>query len=52
MFYLFLTSICCFLNCLIENGSEEFLNFVQLLGGRIKLKNWDKFNGGLDVKSR
>ncbi|XP_071802131.1 GTPase-activating Rap/Ran-GAP domain-like protein 3 isoform X2 [Asterias amurensis] len=34
-----------------ENGSEEFLNFVQLLGGRIKLKNWDKFNGGLDVKN-
>ncbi|XP_038046495.1 GTPase-activating Rap/Ran-GAP domain-like protein 3 isoform X2 [Patiria miniata] len=34
-----------------ENGSEEFYNFVRLLGDNIKLKNWDKFNGGLDVKN-
>ncbi|XP_022084284.1 GTPase-activating Rap/Ran-GAP domain-like protein 3 isoform X2 [Acanthaster planci] len=34
-----------------EDGSGEFYNFVKLLGDRIKLKNWDKFNGGLDVKN-
>ncbi|XP_070175609.1 GTPase-activating Rap/Ran-GAP domain-like protein 3 [Littorina saxatilis] len=34
-----------------EDGSEEFYNFVDLLGERIKLKGWDKFKAGLDVKS-
>ncbi|XP_014661632.1 PREDICTED: GTPase-activating Rap/Ran-GAP domain-like protein 3 [Priapulus caudatus] len=34
-----------------ENGSEEFKRFIDLLGGRITLRNWDRFKGGLDVKS-
>lgn len=34
-----------------ENGSEAFQNFISLLGEYVTLKNWDKFNGGLDVKN-
>ncbi|XP_015374052.1 PREDICTED: GTPase-activating Rap/Ran-GAP domain-like protein 3 [Diuraphis noxia] len=33
-----------------ENGSEEFNQFVSLLGNRVRLKGWDKYRGGLDVK--
>ncbi|XP_078039328.1 GTPase-activating Rap/Ran-GAP domain-like protein 3 isoform X1 [Augochlora pura] len=33
-----------------EQGSPEFDNFLEILGERIWLKNWDKYRGGLDVK--
>lgn len=33
-----------------EHGSEEFEEFLQLLGQRIKLRGWERFRGGLDVK--
>lgn len=35
-----------------EKGSPGFENFLEILGERIKLKNWDKYRGGLDVKGR
>ncbi|KAG8234166.1 hypothetical protein J437_LFUL013468, partial [Ladona fulva] len=31
-------------------GSPEFDRFVGLLGDKIRLKGWDKYRGGLDVK--
>ncbi|XP_006818781.1 GTPase-activating Rap/Ran-GAP domain-like protein 3 [Saccoglossus kowalevskii] len=34
-----------------EHGDNAFLKFVSLLGDRISLKGWDRFNAGLDVKS-
>ncbi|KAL1489288.1 hypothetical protein ABEB36_014213 [Hypothenemus hampei] len=33
-----------------EHGSDKFDQFLNLLGEKIKLKNWDKFRGGLDTK--
>lgn len=33
-----------------ETGSEEFNQFISLLGNRVRLKGWDKYRGGLDVK--
>ncbi|XP_063235198.1 GTPase-activating Rap/Ran-GAP domain-like protein 3 isoform X3 [Bacillus rossius redtenbacheri] len=33
-----------------ESGSPEFDRFVHLLGDKIRLKGWDKYRGGLDVK--
>ncbi|GAA49518.1 GTPase-activating rap/Ran-GAP domain-like protein 3, partial [Clonorchis sinensis] len=33
------------------HGSEEFNQFIKLLGDRINLKSWDRFKGGLDTKS-
>ncbi|XP_069702439.1 GTPase-activating Rap/Ran-GAP domain-like protein 3 isoform X2 [Periplaneta americana] len=33
-----------------ENGSPEFDRFISLLGDKIRLKGWDKYRGGLDVK--
>jgi len=38
--------------CFLENGSEEFNQFVSLLGNRVRLKGWDKYRGGLDVKGK
>jgi len=32
-----------------ESGSTEFENFLNLLGGKICLKGWDRYRGGLDV---
>ena len=37
---------------LTEEATQSFDNFVDLLGERIALKGWEKFKGGLDVKSR
>ncbi|CAD5123259.1 DgyrCDS11618 [Dimorphilus gyrociliatus] len=34
-----------------ECGTAEFDKFCSLLGDRIRLKGWEKFRGGLDVKS-
>nr|CAD7462843.1 unnamed protein product [Timema tahoe] len=33
-----------------ESGSPEFERFVHLLGDKVRLKGWDKYRGGLDVK--
>ena len=34
-----------------EQGSASFNKFLTLLGDRVKLKGWEKFKAGLDVKS-
>lgn len=36
--------------CAAEMGSENFDDFLQVLGDRVTLKGWDRFRGGLDVK--
>ncbi|XP_044729262.1 GTPase-activating Rap/Ran-GAP domain-like protein 3 [Chrysoperla carnea] len=33
-----------------ETGSHYFDDFLALLGDKIRLKGWDKYRGGLDVK--
>ncbi|XP_067000028.2 GTPase-activating Rap/Ran-GAP domain-like protein 3 [Anabrus simplex] len=33
-----------------EMGSAAFDRFISLLGGKVRLKGWDKYRGGLDVK--
>ncbi|XP_012236079.1 GTPase-activating Rap/Ran-GAP domain-like protein 3 isoform X2 [Linepithema humile] len=33
-----------------ESGSPGFERFLEILGERIRLKGWDKYRGGLDVK--
>ncbi|XP_014478192.1 PREDICTED: GTPase-activating Rap/Ran-GAP domain-like protein 3 isoform X1 [Dinoponera quadriceps] len=33
-----------------ERGSPGFESFLEILGERIRLKGWDKYRGGLDVK--
>ena len=33
-----------------ENGSDSFQAFIKLLGDRVRLKEWEKFRGGLDTK--
>ncbi|KAF6203788.1 hypothetical protein GE061_002123 [Apolygus lucorum] len=33
-----------------EVGSTDFERFLSLLGDKIRLKGWDKYRGGLDVK--
>ncbi|XP_022244484.1 GTPase-activating Rap/Ran-GAP domain-like protein 3 [Limulus polyphemus] len=33
-----------------ESGTREFDEFLSLLGERIRLKGWNKYRGGLDVK--
>lgn len=35
---------------LAERGSPGFERFLEILGERIRLKGWDKYRGGLDVK--
>nr|XP_040223872.2 GTPase-activating Rap/Ran-GAP domain-like protein 3 isoform X2 [Anopheles coluzzii]XP_040223874.2 GTPase-activating Rap/Ran-GAP domain-like protein 3 isoform X2 [Anopheles coluzzii]XP_049461475.1 GTPase-activating Rap/Ran-GAP domain-like protein 3 isoform X2 [Anopheles coluzzii] len=33
-----------------ETGSPEFDDFLTLLGEKIRLKDWERYRGGLDVK--
>lgn len=33
-----------------EDGSEKFAEFLGVLGEKIRLKGWERFRGGLDVK--
>ena len=33
-----------------ETGSDNFSNFLILLGERVTLKGWQKFRGGLDIR--
>ena len=42
MFYIFFT----------VDVSEEFEHFLELMGDKIELKGWQKYRGGLDVKSK
>lgn len=35
-----------------EFGSPGFEEFLDLLGDKVQLKGFDKFRGGLDVKSK
>ena len=37
---------------LAVNVSEDFERFLELLGDRVELKGWQKYRGGLDVKSK
>lgn len=37
---------------LVERGSPGFESFLEILGERIRLKGWDKYRGGLDVKGK
>jgi hypothetical protein len=34
-----------------EEGSPDYFEFLRFLGEEIPLKGWDKYRGGLDVKS-
>ncbi|XP_055846645.1 GTPase-activating Rap/Ran-GAP domain-like protein 3 isoform X2 [Episyrphus balteatus] len=33
-----------------EESSQDFEDFLDVLGERVRLKGWDRFRGGLDVK--
>lgn len=37
---------------LLECGSQKFEEFLSLLGEKIRLKGWDKYRGGLDIKGK
>ena len=41
-----------FLYFISEETSENFNNFLHLIGSTVNLKGFDKFKGGLDVKSK
>ncbi|CAG0891263.1 unnamed protein product, partial [Cyprideis torosa] len=34
-----------------ETSSPQFEKFLSILGDKIRLKGWDKYRGGLDVRS-
>ncbi|XP_017462067.1 PREDICTED: GTPase-activating Rap/Ran-GAP domain-like protein 3, partial [Rhagoletis zephyria] len=33
-----------------QDASRDFEDFLHILGERVRLKGWDRFRGGLDVK--
>lgn len=33
-----------------QDGSPEFFHFMDMLGEKVRLKGWDKYSGGLNVK--
>ncbi|XP_058447300.1 GTPase-activating Rap/Ran-GAP domain-like protein 3 isoform X3 [Malaya genurostris] len=33
-----------------EHGSSDFDEFLELLGEKIRLKDWERYRGGLDIK--
>lgn len=33
-----------------EEGSENFDEFLSVIGEKIRLKGWERYRGGLDVK--
>lgn len=33
-----------------EEGSESFDEFLGVIGDKIRLKGWERYRGGLDVK--
>ena len=36
----------------VEFGSESFDEFLGILGEKIRLRGWERFRGGLDVKGK
>lgn len=38
------------LNLISENGSPAFEEFLDFLGQRVRLKGFDQYRGGLDVR--
>lgn len=40
------------LNYFTETGSPTFDEFLELLGQKIRLRGWDNYRGGLDVKGK
>lgn len=38
------------LSSVSENGSENFDGFLGVIGEKIRLKGWERYRGGLDVK--
>ncbi len=36
----------------LVNGSKDFEEFLSLLGEKIPLKGWSKYNGGLDIECK
>ena len=43
-------ALCIIANKTIEHGSEDFEQFLDILGQRITLYGWTKYTGGLDTK--
>jgi hypothetical protein len=41
--------IVCFIFYFLEHGSDQFNEFLTLLGDKITLQGWDGFKGGLSV---
>lgn len=39
-----------FLKKYLATSSPNFEEFLQFLGEKIRLKGWDKYRGGLDIK--
>lgn len=39
-------------NIVTEEGDEKWQRFISLLGEKIRLRGWNRFRGGLDVKGR
>jgi hypothetical protein len=42
----------CVLTSSIVNGSKDFDEFLDMLGEKVQLKGWTKYNGGLDVECK
>lgn len=40
------------MNIVTEEGDEKWQRFISLLGEKIRLRGWNRFRGGLDVKGR
>jgi hypothetical protein len=41
-----------YLTSSIVNGSKDFDEFLDMLGEKVQLKGWTKYNGGLDVECK
>lgn len=37
---------------ILVNGSKDFDEFLEMLGDKVKLKGWTKYNGGLDIECK
>lgn len=35
-----------------EYGSEDFEEFLGVLGEKIRLQGWERYRGGLDIKGK
>lgn len=52
VFNLFLIKCNFNVNIVTEEGDEKWQRFISLLGEKIRLRGWNRFRGGLDVKGR